>query len=175
MTMMNETKSGNESSVQEVVRSAHRELTDLMRQRAGIMARIGTIKKTLSGLAQIFGESVLDDDLLELLDLAPSKRTPGLTRACREVLMSSPIPRTADEICEILEHQYADVWQRQKNPIASVTTVLNRLVEYSEARSDWNEKRKRVWQWCATEKNSSLLLNDDEDDDLDSSSFENSL
>ena len=171
--MMSESKSGNESSVHEVVRSAHRELTELMRQRAGIMARIGTIKKTLSGLAQIFGESVLDDDLLELLDLAPSKRTPGLTRACREVLIASATPRTADEICEILERQYADVWQRQKNPIASVTTVLNRLVDYSEARSDWNDKRKRVWQWCATsDKSSSLLLNEDEeDDDLDSSSF----
>lgn len=175
--MMSETKLGNEGSVHEVVRSAHRELTELMRQRAGIMARIGTIKKTLSGLAQIFGESVLDDDLLELLDLAPSKRTPGLTRACREVLIASPAPRTAEEICEILQRQYADIWQRQKNPIASVTTVLNRLVEYSEARSDWNEKRKRVWLWCATpEKNSSLLLNDDEDDELDaSSSFENSI
>ncbi|HEY1462759.1 MAG TPA: hypothetical protein VGF44_05015 [Terriglobales bacterium] len=166
---MSEIKSSNQGSVHEVVRSAHRELTELMRQRAGIMARIGTIKKTLSGLAQIFGESVLDDDLLELLDLAPSKRTPGLTRACREVLMSSPEPRTAEGICEILESNYAEVWQRQKNPIASVTTVLNRLVEYSEASSDWNEKRKRVWKWSAVaEKNSSLLSNNDEDDDLTS-------
>jgi chorismate mutase len=174
--MMSEIKPNHQDSVQEVVRSAHRELMELLRQRAGIMARIGTIKKTLSGLAQIFGESVLDDDLLELLDLAPSKRTPGLTRACREVLMSAPVPRTADEICEILERQYASVWQRQKNPIASVTTVLNRLVEYSEARSGWNEKRKRVWQWCATsEKGPSHLLKDDEDD-LDSpSSFESPL
>ncbi|MGA2965990.1 MAG: hypothetical protein ABSD64_07245 [Terriglobales bacterium] len=53
-------------SAQQVVKAAHEELLQLMRQRAEIMKRIGTVKQTISGLANLFGEHVLGDDLLEI-------------------------------------------------------------------------------------------------------------
>jgi hypothetical protein len=59
--------SGN-GHVEEVVRQAHEELRQLLHQRAEVMRRIGTIKQTIAGLANLFGESVLNDELLELVD-----------------------------------------------------------------------------------------------------------
>jgi hypothetical protein len=38
---------------------------------------------------------------------------------------------------------------RHKDPLASVTTVLNRLVEYGEARSVVGQNGKRAWEWVA--------------------------
>jgi hypothetical protein len=140
-----------EPHVQEVVRSAQRELHDLVQRRAAIMKRIGTIKQTLIGLANLFGDSVLGDDLLALLDRKTATRQPGFTRACRLVLMESPAPLSTRHICEALQRKFPEVMERHKDPIASVTTVLNRLVDYNEARCSLDTNGRRVWQW-ATEQ-----------------------
>ena len=78
--------------VQEVVRAAHDELRQLIRQRAEIMKRIGTVKQTIVGLANLFGDDVLSDELLELVDRKTNGRQPGFTKACRMVLMESSKP-----------------------------------------------------------------------------------
>src|ERR1700688_2412931 len=54
-----------DSHVQEVVKTAHEELRQLMRQRAEIMKRIGTLKQTIAGLANLFGDAILGEDLWE--------------------------------------------------------------------------------------------------------------
>ncbi len=38
---------------------------------------------------------------------------------------------------------------RHKDPMASVTTVLNRLVEYGEAEAVHASNGKRAWRWVA--------------------------
>ena len=53
--------------VQEVVKAAAEDLRQLIRQRADIVKRIGTIKQTIVGLANIFGDDWLDEELLELV------------------------------------------------------------------------------------------------------------
>ena len=53
--------SSGDPHVQEVVRAAHEELRQLMRQRAEVMKRIGTVKQTIVGLANLFGDGVLSD------------------------------------------------------------------------------------------------------------------
>jgi len=70
------TTNGN-GHVQEVVRQAHEELRQLLQQRAEVMRRIGTIKQTIAGLANLFGDGVLSDELLELVDRKSSGRQPG--------------------------------------------------------------------------------------------------
>jgi hypothetical protein len=137
-----------EPHVQEVVRSAQRELHDLVQRRAAIMKRIGTIKQTLIGLATLFGDSVLGDELLALLDRKTATRQPGFTRACRLALMESPAPLSTRQICEALQRRFPEVMERHKDPIASVTTVLNRLVDYNEARCSLDTNGRRVWQWA---------------------------
>src|SRR5947209_18859059 len=138
--------------VQEVLRSAHEELRTLLRQRAEIMKRIGTVKQTIVGLANLFGDEVLTDELLELVDRKSNGRQPGFTKACRMVLMESARPLGAREVCEHIQRRIPPVLLHHKDPLASVTTVLNRLVDYGEARTVVRENGRRAWQWVADPK-----------------------
>ena len=140
---------GSEVPVNQVVRAAHEELRQLLQQRAEIMKRIGTVKQMIAGLANLFGDDVLGPDLLELIDRKPNGRQPGFTKACRRVLMDVRRPIGAREVCAELERQAPTILSRHKDPLASVTTVLNRLVDYGEARSLSNDRGRRVWQWVS--------------------------
>jgi len=142
-----------DAHVQEVVRAAHEELRQLIKQRAEIMKRIGTVKQTIVGLANLFGDDVLSDELLELVDRKTNGRQPGFTKACRMVLMESSKPLGAREVCEQIQQRVQPVLLRHKDPLASVTTVLNRLVDYGEARSVVKENGRRAWQWVADPAN----------------------
>jgi len=141
--------SGGDPHVQEVLKSAHEELRTLLRQRGEIMKRIGTVKQTIVGLANMFGDGVLNEDLLELVDRKSSGRQPGFTKACRMVLMEAGKPLGAREVCEHIQEKIPPVLLRHKDPLASVTTVLNRLVDYGEARTVVKENGRRAWQWVS--------------------------
>jgi hypothetical protein len=145
-----------DAHVQEVVRAAHEELRQLIKQRAEIMKRIGTVKQTIVGLANLFGDDVLSDELLELVDRKTNGRQPGFTKACRMVLMESSKPLGAREVCEQIQQRVPPVLLRHKDPLASVTTVLNRLVDYGEARSVVKENGRRAWQWVADPANGAV-------------------
>lgn len=139
----------SDAHVVEVVRQAHDELRQLMRQRAEIMKRIGTVKQTIVGLANLFGDEILSEELLDLVDRKTSGRQPGFTKACRMVLMEAKRPLAAREVCEEIQQRVPPLLSRHKDPLASVTTVLNRLVEYGEARSSVRENGRRAWEWVA--------------------------
>ena len=95
----------NDPHVLEVVRQAHEELRQLMRQRADVMKRIGTVKQTIVGLANLFGDEVLNEELLELVDRKSNGRQPGFTKACRMVLMEADRPLGAREVCELIQQK----------------------------------------------------------------------
>ena len=134
--------------VHAVVRSAEHEIQELIRQRADLMKRIGTIKQTLSGLADLFGDYILNDDLLDFLDRSATVRQSGFTRACRAVLMESNVPLTARQVRDQIQKRIPGLIERHKDPLASVTTVLSRLVQYSEARCTVLGPGRRVWEWA---------------------------
>jgi hypothetical protein len=148
--------------VQEVFRSAERELHELLERRAELMKRIGTIKQTLAGLANIFGDCVLSDQLLTFLDRKSSSRQPGFTRACRVVLMEAKKPLGARLVCLALQQRFPEVLERHKDPIASVTTVLNRLADYTEARCSLDPSGRRVWEWIAEQGSPALAFANNE-------------
>jgi hypothetical protein len=135
--------------VQEVVRQAHEELRQLLQQRAEIMKRIGTIKQTITGLAHMFGDEVLNEELLELVDRKSNGRQPGFTKACRMILMESRHPMSARDICDYFHQNLPETLARHKDPMASVTTVLNRLVDYGEAQAVVLASGRRAWRWVA--------------------------
>jgi chorismate mutase len=139
----------NHGHVQEVVRQAHEELRHLLQQRAEVMRRIGTIKQTIAGLANLFGDNVLSDELLELVDRKSNGRQPGFTKACRMILMESNRALSARDVCEQMKKQMPPLLERHKDPMASVTTVLNRLVTYGEAQAVALDKGRRAWRWVA--------------------------
>lgn len=134
--------------VQEVVRQAHEELRQLLQQRSEIMKRIGTVKQTISGLANLFGDAVLNEELMELVDRKTSGRQPGFTKACRMILMESGRAMSSRDICDYFQQKLPALLARHKDPTASVTTVLNRLVEYGEAEAVMVNGR-RAWKWVA--------------------------
>ena len=133
--------------VQEVIHAAERELTELLRQRAEIMKRVGTVKQTLIFLAKTFGESVLTPEVMVLLGRTPGRKQPGFTRACRSVLMEADMPLEARQGYHELARRFPELIERHKDPMASVTTVFNRLVGYAEVRSFLNARGRRVWEW----------------------------
>jgi hypothetical protein len=133
--------------VEEVVERLRQELDSLLKQRAAIIKKLGTIKQTILGLANLFGDDVISEDLLELVGHRPSSRQPGFTQACRTVLMESDRPLLTQEVGQEIERRNPALLARQKNPLASVSTVLNRLASYGEVRFMANEKERRVWQW----------------------------
>jgi hypothetical protein len=147
-TMKTAADTGN-GHVQEVVRQAHEELRQLLQQRADVMRRIGTIKQTIAGLANLFGDGVLSDELLELVDRKSSGRQPGFTKACRMVLMDASRALSARDVCDRIQEASPPLLVRHKDPMASVTTVLNRLVAYGEAQAVALDNGRRAWQWVA--------------------------
>jgi hypothetical protein len=134
--------------VREVLRVAHEELRQLLRQRAEVIKRIGTVKQTIVGLARLFGDEVLSEQLLELVARKSGDRQPGITKACRMVLMEAARPLGAREVCEQMRQRTPPMLLRHKDPLASLTTVLNRLVKYGEARTEVRENGRRAWQWA---------------------------
>ena len=136
------------SHVQEVIQQAHEELRLLLQQRAEVMKRIGTVKQTISGLANLFGEGVLNEELMELVDRKSSGRQPGFTKACRMILMEAGRALNSRDICDYFQQKMPALLARHKDPMASVTTVLNRLVEYGEAEAVLLNGR-RAWRWVA--------------------------
>lgn len=135
--------------VEEVVRQAQEELQQLLQQRAEVMRRIGTIKQTIVGLANLFGDEVLSEELLELVDRKSSGRQPGFTKACRAILMDGNAPLSARNVCDSLSQKFPLILARHKDPVASVTTVLNRLVAYGEAQAVTLNNGRRAWRWVA--------------------------
>jgi hypothetical protein len=145
----NDLRASGDPHVQEVIKTAHEELRQLMRQRAEVMKRIGTLKQTIAGLANLFGDEILGEELLELVDRKSGGRQPGFTKACRLALMEAGQPLSVREVCERIQGRLPGVLLRHKDPLASVTTVLNRLVEYGEAQSVVRDNGRRAWQWIA--------------------------
>src|SRR5208282_5269925 len=95
---------------------------------------------------------------LEMIDRKPNGRQPGFTKACRRVLMEVRRPLGAREVCVELERYAPAILARHKDPLASVTTVLNRLVDYGEARSLSNDRGRRVWEWiCDAETSADAM------------------
>jgi phenazine biosynthesis-like protein len=135
--------------VQEVVRLAHEELRQLLQQHAEVVHRIRTIKQTIAGLANLFGDVVVNEELLELVDRKSNGRQPGFTKACRMILMDANRALSARDVCDRIHEKLPPMLERHKDPMVSVTTVLNRLVAYGEARAVALENGRRAFKWVA--------------------------
>jgi len=140
---------GTDPNVLEVLRAAQLELETLLRRRAEITRQIGTVKQAIIGLATVFGGPALQEAVLELIDHRTTNRQSGFTRACRYLLTEANRPLNSSEMCEELRKKFPDVASRHKDPTASVTTVLNRLVAYGEAVPSKDSQGRRAWQWVA--------------------------
>jgi hypothetical protein len=149
VTSVTQPENPRSAHVQEVIVAAEHELHHLLLQRSETMKRIGTVKQTLVCLAKVFGEDILTPEVLRLLGRGATRKQPGFTRACRVVLMEAGTPLDARHGFRELQRRFPELVERHKDPLASVTTVFNRLVGYAEVRSFLNGKGRRVWEWIA--------------------------
>ena len=143
--------------VREVLRRAEEDLARLTRERAEVTKRIGTVKQLIAGLANLFGDDILGEELLVLLNRKMSVRQRGFTGACRLVLMHSGSALSAREVCEQVQQRVPVLMSRHKDPVASVTTVLNRLADYGEARPVTRADGRRAFEWIAEHTEDDLL------------------
>jgi chorismate mutase len=134
--------------VVEVMQRADHELRHLIAERAELTKRIGTAKRTIMGLAKLFGNETLDTVLSDV-DRRRSPRQRGITRACRRVLMEAQRPMSARDVCDEIQRTAPALLARHKDPIASINTILARLVEYGEAGVSPGGHGQRVWLWAA--------------------------
>jgi hypothetical protein len=128
------------------VKRAWQELRALRQQRTEIMRRIGTVRQTILGLATLFEGAMSEDELLDLNGRKAHGRQTGFTKAIRVVLMQSPGALRASEVRDRIASQGISM-EHHKGPLASVTTVLNRLVQYGEAQVVQRADGKRAWIW----------------------------
>ena len=61
--------------------------------------------------------------------------------------MDSSQPLSARDVCDRIQQKTPPMLARHKDPMASVTTVLNRLVAYGEAKAVVLDNGRRAWQW----------------------------
>lgn len=146
-------------SVRITMQQLHGELVQLLQRRAAIMQRIGAVKKTVVGLAALFGDSNLDDNLRELLGIGSPQRMSGLTSMCRRVLMEASQGLSAQDVLKEISAQSPSLLAAHKDPLASLATVLNRLVDYGEAQRVQLKDNRRGWRWVAEPGNGSAALN----------------
>jgi hypothetical protein len=138
---------GAHSHAEKVVKQAHGELCDLLHKKANITQRIGSIKQTIAGLADLFGNDVISEEVRETVDRNSHRRQPGLTDACRSVLTEAGKPLSAREVCDLINEKKATLLAHHKDRCASVTTILNRFVQYGEAEAVITKDGKRAWKW----------------------------
>jgi hypothetical protein len=119
-----------------------------MRQRAELIERIGTLQLTIAGLAKLFGVGILSDDVMRMLGYKYVNRKTGLTRACRMILMESLRPISTRDIYDHFQERMPTLLTGHKDPLASLITVLNRLVRYGEAKAVLSAEGKRQWIWA---------------------------
>jgi hypothetical protein len=56
---------------------------------------------------------------------------------------------SARDVCDRIQEKVPPMLARHKDPMASVTTVLNRLVAYGEAKPVALDNGRRAWLWVA--------------------------
>jgi len=133
--------------VEEVVRHVREELRQLYQQRAEMTRRIGTVKRTMVGLAFLFGDKTMRRELTGVLGDGSAERKPGVTKACRRILMKADHAMSAREVHDLLQEATPSLLSAHKHPLTSVTTVLNRLAVYGEVQRVLLGNGRRAWQW----------------------------
>ena len=132
--------------IEQIVKLAGGELRVLLTQRATILKRLAILRRIISGLAEMFGDDVLPEDVRVLIKLPAQKtRGAGLTDACRAALSTSSRPLTAREVVNTIRSKDARVIQNHKDPVASVTSILHRLGSYGEATTEVSQSGRRLW------------------------------
>ena len=142
---------GELEDVEQVVGRIQRELQTLRSEQVTIAKRIGLIKNTIAGLAEVFGPDALGQELRGLLKVEPVKRrrSRGLTDACRELLRETSEPQTLKQISARIQEHYPALVMHHRYPTTIIQMLLRRLVMYGEAEEIDTEAGPHSWKSSA--------------------------
>jgi hypothetical protein len=133
--------SNGERKIEEMIQTLEEELAKLRSQRAGISSRIASISQIVHRLKHLCGTG-------RDLPHPGGDRRPGVTKACRRVLMEARgCPLTIRDVFRAIQTKLSPDTLAHKDPRASVATVLGRLVEYGEVEALTNSEGKRAYRW----------------------------
>jgi hypothetical protein len=127
-------QSVHNEDLQMVVQQAQDQLRQLTLQRQEIAQRITIIKRTINGLALLYGS-----------EFCPTNGAKTGADACRMVLAQADKSLSAHEIYAILQEEFPHLFRQTGNHLASIVTILNRLVKYGEADT-FLRNGSRFWQ-----------------------------
>jgi len=139
----------NVGDVRVVIGRMAEELHVLIQQRDEVVRKICTVKKTVAGLVILFGSDQAHPSMPEMLGYKDARR-PGLSAECRLALMNADRPLSAREVRDRVVQRLPSLADH-RDSLASVTTILNRLIRYGEATRVSDSKGRQGWAW-ATEK-----------------------
>ena len=145
-----------EQKIEEVIRVLEEEVAKLRTQRADISRRITRMSQIVLRLKHLCGGGT------DRSNTGKGNR-PGVTRACRLVLMESRGRfLTIREVFRAIQAKLAPEMLAHKDPRASVATILGRLVEYGEVDITTDDRGKRAYRWidqdCITRQSYQLVV-----------------
>jgi hypothetical protein len=135
--------------LESVIGQLQSQLRVLKHERAAILKRIGVIKKTVVGLADLFGPNVINGELQDFLSLQSAHRSrihPALTDLCRQLLREASEPLTVRQILGQLQEKSPAALAGHKHRHNSLRMILKRLVAYGDAEPVLNEEGTRAWR-----------------------------
>ena len=131
-----------------VIGQLQSQLRVLKLERAAILKRIGMVRKTVVGLAALFGADVINGELQGLLSFQSARRLrphPGLTDPCRQLLREVSKPLTLRQIMGQLQEKSPASLAGQRHPANAVGMILKRLVASGEAEELQTGEGLRAW------------------------------
>jgi hypothetical protein len=121
--------------------AVRREMAEIEEQRQLLDRRYARLKQTSLSL-----ETLMEDADDSGSGVTAGLPVVGLTDACRHALTVSKTPRTAQEVRDWLEGSGYDL-SDQENALASIHTILKRLVAADEAEAGTNSAGKATYKW----------------------------
>ena len=142
---------------------AKKELIAMLKQRKQVDDHISQLKATISNLEAL------------QRDLHPKDKSPasqheldpnlGLTKTIRQILRgAAPLAVSAHEIKQVMEMQGFD-FSGYSNPLATIHTVLNRLVKQGLAEPEKAPGDLKTYRWYTDTEIALGLLGDPDDAD----------
>jgi len=151
-------KASHSDHAKQVMEVAINELETLVKQRTAITMKVKAVKRTVKGLASLFGEEIVGELRLECIESATQSpralgtqlpealqfsgggsdselHKPKLERACRIALLESEQPASAGQIYDRINRRRSYHLGRYKHPLVRVIATLDALVKEGEALS----------------------------------------
>src|SRR5439155_15436305 len=119
------------------------ELADLLRQRQKVDQKIAQLQPVIShleGLCKELGEKAAHETATKV------QLTAGLTELVRVTLEEAFVPVSASEVKNRMEAKGFD-FSEYSNPLASIHTVLQRLVKGGKVKVVPRKGGRKAYQW----------------------------